>query len=119
MPAEPVRRADTFSVAMSQSLVSMRGTPETQAKKLIRLAGRNPIPGGFMICMVMSGNGFRTGGMIAIMDLLLTTERWKMETVPILSLVEEAGTAIPISAAQLPASAASLRVGSQTLGFGL
>lgn len=62
-----------------------------------------------MICAVMSGNGFRTAGTKTIMGLLLTEAHGKTETAPIVSLVGEAGTALPIPAAQLPVSAVNLR----------
>ncbi|MDQ1252317.1 MAG: hypothetical protein QG646_1438, partial [Euryarchaeota archaeon] len=64
--------------------------------------------GYFMICMEMSGNWFRTDGTKTIVNLLLTAVHGKMGTAPIASLAGVAGTATQISAARLPASAASL-----------
>ena len=79
MPAEPVHKQGILLVTMGQSLMNMRGTIKIQVLKLIQLARRNLIPGIFMICMGMSGNGFRTDGMINTKVLLPMVVPGKME----------------------------------------
>lgn len=63
-----------------------------------------------MICMGMSGNGCRTSGMKVTAPLLQMGVRGKTEVAPIGFLVDVAGSVIPISAVQLVASSANLKV---------
>ncbi len=117
IPVEPVHKAGITLAVASPNSVSMHGTLKTQVVKLTPFARRNQIPGEFMICMGMSGNGFRINGTKTITVPFVMAVHGKKELAPIVSLVGEAGTVIPIPAARLLASAVHLRVVLPILGL--
>ena len=89
---------------MNRNLGIMLGTIKIQVLKLIPLVIRSPIPGIFTICMVMSGNGFRTVIIQIIMVPLLMVVRGNMEIAPPVYSGAVGGTTSPGTAGQLTAS---------------
>lgn len=110
-PAAPTHKQGVSLVKTSQYLMNTSGMLEIQAIRLMLLAARNQIPGDFMILTGMSGNGYRIIGTIIIMVLLRMGARGKMTVALIGFLVGAAGSARQVSAVQLAASNAKLRVG--------
>jgi hypothetical protein len=77
---------------------------------LIQLARKNQIPGVFITCMGMSGNGFKITGMKTTKTLLRMEVPGKTKKIHIGSLVGGAGIAMRICAVQLADSGAILRI---------
>ena len=73
---------DILLVMMSRNLGIMLGMMKIQVMKLIQLVRSSLIHGVFTTCTVMSGNGFRTDGMITMKVLLLMVVHGKMEIAP-------------------------------------
>jgi PKD repeat protein len=104
---------DIHLAIRNRNLAIMLGIIIIQTLRRIRSVRRNPIPGGCMTCMAMSGNGCRMSGIIAMMAHLLTAEHGKVEIVPSGSFAAVAGTTTPgaaglrFAAATTPAAAAA------------
>ncbi|MDQ1275287.1 MAG: hypothetical protein QG610_860, partial [Euryarchaeota archaeon] len=93
MPVVQGQLLDFVLVTTNRNFGIMAGTMKIQVLKLNLLVRSSITHLVFTICMVMSGNGFRTGGMIIIKALLLMVVHGKMEIAPTLWHEVAVGTA--------------------------